>query len=347
MKKQSVFALGMTFAGSFLGAGYVSGQELWQYFGSFGAFGMIGLTVTMLLFLFLGYALYSIVSKTGICEMDKVIVLNNNRLLLMLVSVLQILNFISIYIIMTAGIAAMFETVFGFSKYIVSAVTSAVTVILAVGGIGRLVKVFSVTVPILTLCAVIISIIAIFERGEFISFSFQSEKSVLWLFSCLVYMSFNFFGIIGIMSPVYAKTKSGDTAKKGILFGTFTLFVIAAFLIVSLNINSRYITAQLPMLDLSFSMGRLIGIVYAVLLFLAMLGTALSSLVASDNFLLQRLKMYKCNRILFLVLIAGVCYFGSLVGFSDLIGILYPIFGIAGFFAIVLIAVNYFKLKRN
>ena len=36
MKTISPLRLGLTFAGSFLGAGYVSGQEIWQFFGRFG-----------------------------------------------------------------------------------------------------------------------------------------------------------------------------------------------------------------------------------------------------------------------------------------------------------------------
>ena len=43
MKKLNVFRLGLLFAGCFLGAGYVSGQELRQYFVVYGAKGYLGL----------------------------------------------------------------------------------------------------------------------------------------------------------------------------------------------------------------------------------------------------------------------------------------------------------------
>ena len=41
-QKIGTLRLALTFAGCFLGAGYVSGQELWQYFGAFGARGLLG-----------------------------------------------------------------------------------------------------------------------------------------------------------------------------------------------------------------------------------------------------------------------------------------------------------------
>lgn len=42
MKKISASAMCFTFTGCFLGAGYVSGQELYQFFGAFGAAGNSG-----------------------------------------------------------------------------------------------------------------------------------------------------------------------------------------------------------------------------------------------------------------------------------------------------------------
>ena len=48
-KKWNAGSIGLTFAGSFLGAGYVSGQELWQFFGSFGGGGLLGVLAAMVL----------------------------------------------------------------------------------------------------------------------------------------------------------------------------------------------------------------------------------------------------------------------------------------------------------
>ena len=49
MKKIGALNLGLAFAGCFLGAGYVSGQELWQFFGSFGGGGLLGVLAAMAL----------------------------------------------------------------------------------------------------------------------------------------------------------------------------------------------------------------------------------------------------------------------------------------------------------
>ena len=46
-RKESALRLGFTFAGCYLGAGYVSGQELWQFFGCFGWQGIAGLLLAV------------------------------------------------------------------------------------------------------------------------------------------------------------------------------------------------------------------------------------------------------------------------------------------------------------
>ena len=45
MKEIKIIPLAFAFAGCFLGAGFVSGQELWQFFGEFGVKGYIGLSL--------------------------------------------------------------------------------------------------------------------------------------------------------------------------------------------------------------------------------------------------------------------------------------------------------------
>ena len=41
--------LGAAFSGCFLGAGYVSGREMWQFFGRFGPVGWLGLCLLSLI----------------------------------------------------------------------------------------------------------------------------------------------------------------------------------------------------------------------------------------------------------------------------------------------------------
>ena len=50
MKQLSAIQLAVSYTGVFLGAGFVSGQELWQFFSCFGPIGLLGFLGTAALF---------------------------------------------------------------------------------------------------------------------------------------------------------------------------------------------------------------------------------------------------------------------------------------------------------
>ena len=55
MKQIKTFSLAFTYVGCFLGAGFISGQELWQFFGAFGNWGYVGFVLAALRWLLLGW----------------------------------------------------------------------------------------------------------------------------------------------------------------------------------------------------------------------------------------------------------------------------------------------------
>ena len=70
MKKIGVMTLGLTYAGCFLGAGFVSGQEIWQFFGAFGIYGVLGLVLTFLLHFLFGVIL---IKKRGYLSLSNAV----------------------------------------------------------------------------------------------------------------------------------------------------------------------------------------------------------------------------------------------------------------------------------
>ena len=79
-RKIGTLRLGLTFAGCFLGAGYVSGQELWQYFGAFGTHGLLGLVLAIALLGGTGVLLLRLNARTGIEAMDALISSEESRM---------------------------------------------------------------------------------------------------------------------------------------------------------------------------------------------------------------------------------------------------------------------------
>ena len=74
MKKLNVFRLGLLFAGCFLGAGYVSGQELRQYFVVYGAKGYLGLLAAVAILYIFGVLCLRMAQRTGLTGADELVV---------------------------------------------------------------------------------------------------------------------------------------------------------------------------------------------------------------------------------------------------------------------------------
>ena len=121
-QKIGTLRLALTFAGCFLGAGYVSGQELWQYFGAFGARGLLGLALAIVLLGGTGVLLLRLSARTGIETMDALIVRADIPWLRTAVGVLTAALLFGVVCIMAAGIGALGNQMLGLPVWLGAAI---------------------------------------------------------------------------------------------------------------------------------------------------------------------------------------------------------------------------------
>ena len=348
MKKINSLSLCLTFAGCFLGAGYVSGQELWQFFSSFGKSGYIGLAMAVVLQIMFGILLIRLAMKTSISEMDKIIIIKENNVLRKIFAFLQEFFLFGIFVIMAAGAAALFQEIFSLPQWIGSLIFCTVVALLSIRGIGAMVSVFSVFVPVLVAVTAGICVFVLYKNGmPEIAVRQSGDNPLLsnWVLSSFAFVSYNIFGSIGILTPLGERVKGKKTVFLGISFGGVLLFIIALGILLVTSVFSQSTEAQLPMLFVANEISPLLKYIYAFLLFGGMLGTSVSSVVAIKTY--AETKSSKISKksvvIVLMMCVAGLVL--SLVGFSDLIGFVYPVFGYLGFIALLMILINYFRCK--
>lgn len=306
MKKIGSFNLGLAFAGCFLGAGYVSGQELWQFFGSFGAKGVAGLLLAVALLFFTGIIMILLGRLTRLSEIDKIVVRRDRPLLRGAVTVLELLFLFGVGTIMSAGVGALLEQLFGLAPFIGSAVFAALVAVVSLAGFSGMVSAFSATVPVLSVVTLVFGIMSICSNGLVLPQSGGGSNPLMssWLVAAVSFACYNVFGSIAMIAPLGPYVKSKKAAVGGIAIGA------------------------------------------CVLLLLAMFGTALSSLVAFVGMLTAKSARIAGHKKPFTALCALCMFLGSLFGFGDLIGVVYPIFGYCSSVFIVLMAAHYFKVKK-
>ena len=108
--------IAMAFTGSFLGAGFVSGQELTQFFAVFGGYGLLGMVVAVLMLLTLSCLVMKIARRTGIIEFEKIIVRREKPWLRAIFGGVFIFFLFGVVVVMTAGAGALLNQVFGLPK---------------------------------------------------------------------------------------------------------------------------------------------------------------------------------------------------------------------------------------
>lgn len=346
MKQMNTLSMGLTFAGCFLGAGYISGQEIWQYFGCFGAAGIAGCLLAMALMGIFGLLLMDLTRRTGIEAPDKIVIPWPLKVPRAVVGALQVFFMFGVCVIMYAGAGALIEQVLGIPHYIGSAALCLLVAAVSLRGFSGVVESFSLLVPCLVVMTVGFSAFALCRWG-FGDFTVSGGINPLlgdWKFSSLNYVSYSIFCSIGVLCPLTGQCRDGRTAAKGVALGSLLLFLIAFAILCALYSHPESTAAQLPMLSLAMSLSSL-GVVYALLMLMGMFGAALSCHVATAHYLLGSFPLLAGHgkTAAFTLILLG--WLGSLMGFGDLVGTVYPLCGYCGFAAMALICIHYIKVR--
>lgn len=351
-KKWNAGSIGLTFAGSFLGAGYVSGQELWQFFGSFGGGGLLGVLAAMALLAVFGLALMYIISRTGIAEMDAVLVpWERLAWLRKLSSALQLILLFGVIAIMYAGGGALLEQLFSLPTWLGRTLMAVLVTLVALRGLRGAVGAFSLIVPVIVALTLLFGGMALARYGVSLPAFGAAEGSNPLMrsaaFGAVTFAFYNFFGSVGILAPLGEAASSGKAARRGVLLGTALLLLIAYSVLLAVMAVPETADAELPMLALAYGLSRPLGYVYGILLLLCMYGSALSMTVAITTYASARSERVEKRRGWFILALGALGYAASSVGFGDLISVVYPVFGYCSSVFIVCLLVHAAQTRKK
>lgn len=348
MKKIGALQLGLSFAGCILGAGFVSGQELWQFFGSFGRSGVLGLMAAVLIIIAVGIVMLKVSRLTGFDEADKIVAGKGHTAIRTAVTVLSLLFLFGVGTIMTAGAGASASTLFGISPWVGSLVFVAAVAAVSLAGLSGMVSVFSATVPLLAAFSLAFGIYALRLYGfELLTQGDTNPLMSSWVIAALSFACYNLFASLAVIAPFGRNIKSKSSVILGVAIGGALLLTVAGSVLICVSADTEFSSAELPMLAFAKSISPLFGSVYGVLLLLAMFGTAVSSSVAFTNALKIKASLSEKRRSILVLLTAALMFGGSLFGFGDLIGLIYPVFGYCSSVFMVIMIIHYIKLKRR
>ncbi|MBQ8759196.1 MAG: hypothetical protein IJZ20_05835, partial [Clostridia bacterium] len=327
--------------------------ELFQFFGAFGLYGVLGLFAAISILAVFNLMIIKIVRKNKNAEIDKTVVGANNKPLLFSVGVLESVIFFGTFVVMAAGFGALVQKLTGNALfyYIGSFVFCLVIAFLAIKGITGLVNIFSFAVPVLVVITAIVGILALVRYGgnglDLTPADTTNPLIPNWIAGAVTFASYNLFCAIGVLCPVGLRVKNGKSAMLGTVLGSIFLILVAAAVLISLAVFPSAKSEELPMMAVAQSISPALSYVYAFLMFLAMTGASLASVIPIVSYLADHSKACEIHGAVTTFVLCFLAFLLSCFGFADLVGTLFSSFGYISLLGLLGLTLHYFKVRKK
>ncbi len=349
--KINSFKVAFTYAGCIVGAGFLSGQELWQFFGSYGTLGIVGFFMAIILQAILGFIVLKYAYTSKISTFDKLIVNKDIKPLRWFFIISEIVFIFSVVIIMFAGSGSLIESAFNLPSIWGSLIFAVIITVVAFLGIKGITNVLSLTIPFLTVVTLIISVLALFKYGypSFSNLEVTGKTALMpnFIIAFILFSVHNLFCTLGVLAPVGTMLKDDKSGFNGMVICSILLIIIAVSVLLPIYAVPKFSKSDLPMLEIAKSISAPLFFIYAILLLVGMFGSALSHLVSIMDFAFQKSEKLSKRKYLLIIPTSILAFFLSRVGFSTLISIMYPISGYIGIIGLIFVIYNFIKFKKS
>lgn len=325
------------YIGTVIGAGFASGREIIEFFGVYGIKGIYGIIISGIIFSALGSVLLLKLYKNKVKRFDELICNIFGRRFGGFLDLIMTFSLYTGFSVMISGSGAIFKEELGLSYNIGIIVMVVFSFIVFLFSLEGLSFINTVLVPLLIIGILSISIYLNLSNG----YDFTSVSGVEltlkgnFLTSAFLYVGSNSLIIIIVFSSLYPLLDSKKTAICGGLIGGGILAILGLSILTSMLIYYNQVSnMEIPMLFISNNIGASYRKVYAIILWIAMFTTAIANGFGFINKISE--SKYKT------LIIALYCILAiplARMGFANLIGVLYPIFGVIGFVTMVFILV--------
>lgn len=344
MRKLNIPSVAVAFAGVFLGAGFVSGRELMQYFFYHGKNGLVSLCIALLFHAFFGFAAYYVAKKIGSTKAENVIVLKDLPLLRRAVFFISYSFLAVVFGVMSAGAGSLINRLTGLNTAAASLIFCTAVFFAAVFGVKGMVTVFDLLVPVLSVLSVIIAVVTLAKYGFSALDLTPVETENSTFFDCVSYISFDLLGAVNIIALLSVHIRDKKTASAGILLGAVLLGIIALSIGVSVCLLPAVKTSDLPMLETALNLWEPFGYVYGIILLLGMFSSSLSATVCIIEYISAKTVHKKRTTVISSAVLSVFAFGVSCVGFSTLVAKIYPFFGYFGGLMLLSLTGNFIYL---
>ncbi|EGT3599366.1 GerAB/ArcD/ProY family transporter [Clostridium perfringens] len=345
-----VFQVAFVFIGTIVGAGLASGKEITNFFTVYGYKSFFTIIMTGLFYIFLCNIISRISIKHSLNSYSEVINTVSPNILGKLTGIITTFYLISSASIILAGSGALLNQYFGIPKIIGSIFMAIIASLILMRETEGLVEINSIIVPSLIIVTTTLMILYVAFANDpitinsLVSSTPKLSKGVFT--SGIIYCGYNILCCCGVIVPLSNEVKSKKIMTWGIILGSVLLTIICIFINSMLMVNQPQIFQyEIPLLYIADRFGKPIQIMLLIIILAEMFSTEVSDVYSISKTLTKSFKV-KYKHAIFAVLIVAIPI--SLIGFSNLISTLYPMFGVLSLvFIVQCIYFYFFKLKKQ
>ena len=336
-KKKIVFVI----IGALIGAGFASGQEIYIFFFSHGIQGLLGIIISSVLMGAIIYNTLNILNKYDINNYKEFldVLIEKNSTIKNIINIVINIFILITFFIMIAGFGAYFKQEFGINSIIGSIILTMLNFIIFNKSIRGVVKANGILIPILILFLVIIGLLCakginILELQKYV----MKTNGLKWILDAILYCSYNSILLIPVIITLknYIKNKK-QTISVSAITTVIVITLSIMIYIILLKVDVDITKLEMPAVYVVSNMFKILRIIYGFIILASIFTTSISLGMSFLQNTCNNKKSYQ--QIAVIMCITSVLV--SKIGFSNLVNMLYPLFGYLGIIQIIkLIIVN-------
>lgn len=331
-----ILTIALIYCGTVFGAGFASGQEIFQFFSKWGIWGIFSSVFVGISFCFLGYIVCSVTKKFSFQNASDYFSYLFPKRLAKTVSFICTSFLVVTFSIMISGCGTLLYEQFSLRPAIGGSISLVLCYIIMKDRVGGLAKLNAVLTPMMFLGVTALCVMCLLDKRT-PPIDTLPPKNTKAFFSGILYISYNFVSAASVLVPCTLVATTPKRAGLGALWGGILISIPLILLSTLLVVFPETQTDALPFFALVGMKFPAFRFFCAVILFSAMLTTAASAGVSVLSGVSEKLSG-KCA--FFLCLFA---FFASLLPFAALVKTMYTLFGFCGFVLVLGICCSFFR----
>lgn len=349
MKKDGVSTLKIAgaYIGTIVGAGFATGQEIFQFFSRFAAMGLWGLVFCTIMFVLFGDIIMRLGKQLNTRSHMEIIRYAGGKVLGTIIDFIITFFLFGTVTAMIAGTGALFHQEFQLPEIIGSILMAVLTAVTVLTGIKGVIKAISFVVPFLLLAVTGTGIYSIVtappDLTATVSAAGESGLITNWFLAAVLYVSYNTIISVAVLGPLGVQAQNYKAIRNGAILGGIGLGVGSIMIYLALAGHLESVAdLEVPMIYIAGGISYPVKFIYTVVLIAEIYTTAVGSLYGFSARMRETARFEGKWVILVTTFIALIA---SRFGFSNLVKYLYPAIGYGGI--ILLVSLLYIELKHK